>query len=407
MPISIPADEPANTPFTLEVAVRIALSDNAELRSLRARLDAMNERPTQAGALPNPAFTYSGMDATSGGNWPNTAEKRYSLEQELPWFGKRSLRQGMAVKDSETARRELDTAILETALKVKENYFDLCAVQQVTEINRGEEAVLRGMADIAATMYAAGSRTQSDVLKAQAEATLLKQKQLDLATQETVLKAKLNTLFNRAAESPLGTTAIPSKTNLTDSADNLADMARVSRPELKAAQAQIERYELEGRLMAREALPDYRVGLEYRDTGTGEDMAMVSLGVQLPLWRSKYRAGVREAEKMRAANVAAREATERQILLQVQEARAGLQAATRSLELYRNELIPQATARYRASETAYRTGSVDFVDLLESERFLLDAKRMAAMAEAAAGTQAARLERAIGLDPLSAGGGSE
>jgi hypothetical protein len=44
---------------------------------------------------------------------------------------------------------------------------------------------------------------------------------------------------------------------------------------------------------------------------------------------------------------------------------------------------------------------VDFMDLLESERFLLGAKMMAAMAEGAVGMQAARLERAAGGKKVS------
>jgi outer membrane protein TolC len=41
---------------------------------------------------------------------------------------------------------------------------------------------------------------------------------------------------------------------------------------------------------------------------------------------------------------------------------------------------------------------VDFLDLLESERFLLNAHVMAVMAEGNVGMQLARLERAVGTD---------
>ena len=89
-------------------------------------------------------------------------------------------------------------------------------------------------------------------------------------------------------------------------------------------------------------------------------------------------------------------AAERQSALDVQDAAFKLQTARSTLELYRMELIPQAQARFSASEAGYRTGKVDFLDLLESERFLLNAKIMAAMAEGTLGMQSARLERAIG-----------
>ena len=74
-----------------------------------------------------------------------------------------------------------------------------------------------------------------------------------------------------------------------------------------------------------------------------------------------------------------------------------VQAARQTLKLYRDNLIPQARSRFDASEAGYRAGQADFMDLLESERFLLETRVMAAMAEGEAGMQAARLERALGV----------
>ena len=54
--------------------------------------------------------------------------------------------------------------------------------------------------------------------------------------------------------------------------------------------------------------------------------------------------------------------------------------------------------RFSASEAGYRTGKTDFLDLLESERFLLNARVMAAMAEGNVGMELARLERAVGTE---------
>jgi outer membrane protein, heavy metal efflux system len=78
-----------------------------------------------------------------------------------------------------------------------------------------------------------------------------------------------------------------------------------------------------------------------------------------------------------------------------------LLAARRTLDLYRKDLVPQAEARFKASETAYQSGKADFLDLLESERFLLNARVMAAMAEGDLGMQWARQERAVGADLAS------
>jgi len=395
--------------LALGSAVDLAVRNNAQLNSLRAKWEAMQQRSAQAGTLPDPMFTYSGMDMASGGTWPGTNEKRYMVQQEFPWFGKRALREGIAAKDAEDMRRELDSMTRDVVMMVKESCFDLYAVQQAVAVTREEEEVLRRIVKVTATMYATGERAQADVLKAQAEITMLKQKLLDLESRESTLKAKLNMLFNRRADSPLGAVATPPENGYSGNIDALFAMAATNRTEIQAAQAQVERYELEKSLMAKESMPDYKLGLEYRDIGTDADMVMFTVSVDLPVWRSKYKAGIHEAEMMRASSEATREAAERQTAFDVQDAYFKLQTARRTLELYRNELIPQAKGRFSASEAGYRTGKVDFMDLLESERFLLDARVMTAMAEGTVGMQAARLERAIGttllVDRAAQGGG--
>lgn len=384
-------------PLALDEAVTLAVRDNAELRSRRARWEAMLERPAQARALPNPMFTYGGMDAASGGTWPNTDEKRYMVQQELPWLGKRGLRKGIAIQDAEIMRLELESMTREVVMGVKESYFDLVAVQQVISIMQEEAAVIRRIEKVAETQYATGERPQADVLTAQTELTMLKQKLLDFQAQENTLRAKLNTFLSRRADSPLIVVAPPSQPEIGESGDDLFALAATNRPEILAARAQIERSEMDKKLMAKESMPDYKLGVEYRDLGVGEDMVMFTVGVDLPIWRSKVGAGIREAEKMRESSLAARENAEQLSALDVQDASFKLQTARRTLDLYLTELIPQAEARFHASEAGYRAGKVDFMDLLESERALLGAKMMAAMAEGAVGMQAARLERATGI----------
>jgi cobalt-zinc-cadmium efflux system outer membrane protein len=101
---------------------------------------------------------------------------------------------------------------------------------------------------------------------------------------------------------------------------------------------------------------------------------------------------------MQASSLSAREAAERQSAFDVQDAHFKLLTAQRTLHMYRTELVPQAEARFSTSEAGYREGKVDFLDLLESERFLLNTKVMTAMSEGTVGMQAARLERAVGID---------
>lgn len=382
--------------LSLDQAVSVALQANAELRSLRAKTLAVRERPAQVGALPNPMASYGGMDSESGGDWPNTAEKRIMVQQAFPWFGKRTLRKEIAVQEAEGAQRDLDAMTKDVVMRVKDSYSGLYAVRQVMAVTHEEEDVLGRMATVAETMYAAGTRPQTDVLQLQSEITLLKQKLLELRTQENTLLSRLNLLLARKPDFPVGPLEKPRDSPFNDDVDSLLFLAVKNRPEIQAAQAQIDRFGLEQKLMAKESLPDYTLGLEYRSLREADDMLMFTVSVELPFWRTKNRAGVREAASMQAASRAAREAAEQQSAFDVQDAAFQYQTARRTLKLYRAELVPQAEARFTASEAGYRAGTVNFLDLLESERFLLDAKTKTAMAEGTLGTQAARLEWAIG-----------
>jgi len=125
------------------------------------------------------------------------------------------------------------------------------------------------------------------------------------------------------------------------------------------------------------------------------------VGIELPIWRNKIGAGVRGAEHMVQSEQAAREAAERQVAQEVQDAVTQIRAAEQTLALTRSQLIPQAELRLSASEAAYRSGDKgDFLDLLESERFLLNMRVTAVMTEAELGMQWARFARATGLSVL-------
>ena len=389
---------PALTNLTVDQAVAEALARNPQLESLRARLEAMKQRSAQAGALPDPTIKYSGMDAADGGNFPDTNEKRLMVEQAFPWFGKRDLRSGEAEKDAETMQQDYGAASLDVVMRVKETCYDLHAVQRSEAITRSEADVLGQMEETARSQYGTGKADLQDVTAAQAEVTMLRPRLLELGSRETTLKAKLNMLLNRRADAPVGVTIADPPPPLTAGAAQLSALAKEHRPEIKGAQAQVDKNQYAHRLMAKESYPDYALGLEYRSLRDSDDLVMFTAAVSLPIWRSKYSAGVREAEQMVESSKAMRESTEREVSFDVQDAYAKAVTAAQTEDLYAKTLIPQAQARFTAAAAGYRAGKADFLTVLESERFLLNARGMQATAEGDLCMAWARLERAVGLD---------
>ena len=387
--------------LTLPQAIAASLADNAQLRALNQKAGAMGERSRETGSLSNPMLTYRGMDSTSGGKWPNTDEKRIEIEQAFPWPGKRGLKKVIASKDAEAMQSEAYAMALDVELLAAETFYALHAVQQSLAIIRDEEDLLRRIESLTTLRYTTGAVGQQDVLKAQTEITLLKQKIIELEARELMLRNKLNTIMNRPVATVIGPVEVPPLKAISPvEAERVVGKALARRPEIQLAQARIERAQAERAFMAKEGLPDYKVGLEYRSMPV-DDQAMFMVGIELPIWRNKIGAGVRGAEHMVQSEQAAREAAERQVAQEVQDAVTQIRAAEQTLALTRSQLIPQAELRLSASEAAYRSGDKgDFLDLLESERFLLNMRVTAVMTEAELGMQWARFARATGLSVL-------
>lgn len=388
------------TNFALSAIVRLSLRDNPELRRFRARRDASLDRPMQEKSLPNPMFNFSGIDRVSESTWSETKERRVGVQQEFPGFGKRDLRAEIAAQDAEISEYDLEAAARNVVREVKEASFDLISMQRVIALTRQDDAVLEHLAELAASMAVAGSRSQQDVLAAHAAAAQHRQRLQELVAREVALRVRLNALMNRRAGAPLIVSEIVPGIPETGSIEGLLALAAANRPEIRAAEIRVRRCDLENQLKTRDAIPDYKLGLQYRRDNNSDELVMLTFGLNLPFWHRKDAAGMQEADRLKAACVAEKETIERTCAREVQEAHARLLAARRTQDRYCAELIPQAQSRFKADEAAYHAGRLDFHELLASQGALLDARALAIMAEGDVGTKVVRLEQAVGVEML-------
>jgi outer membrane protein TolC len=392
--LALPAGAAA---LTVDEAVALALRQNPQLAAAGAQHAAAQSRERLAGTLANPMFTYRGMDANNDVRFPASAEKRLELEQTFPWFGKRGLERAAAKSETAALQADVFTTEQDLALVVRETFFALIATRQALAYTRRELDVLRGLTDLSMSRLATGRGSQTDAIKARTETALLHQKLAELTAQEETLGAKLNALLGRDGVAPVGELApvsAPARTPLE--LTRLVETALADRPEMQRAQAEIGRAETEARFAAKAKWPDYKLGVEYRDIRDEDNLVMLSVGVELPLWHGKYAAGEASARQRIAAARANLRVLENQITLEIRQALAGVVGAHESLRLARTAVVPQAEERFKVSEAAVRSGGEDFRELLESQRALLGARTQLAQAEANLLTQWARLERACG-----------
>ena len=133
-----------------------------------------------------------------------------------------------------------------------------------------------------------------------------------------------------------------------------------------------------------------------RPSDSGQDVWMVSLSMNLPIWRAKYAAGEREARARYQAAVAARVQQENSLVSTVQRTLFEHRDAERKISLYRDVLIPKARESIGSTERAFRAGSASFLDLVDAERSLLEFELSFERALASRAQRLAELEMLVG-----------
>ena len=122
----------------------------------------------------------------------------------------------------------------------------------------------------------------------------------------------------------------------------------------------------------------------------------MGIGVNLPIWRDKLRAGVNEAEHRVVASArrydAVRDDTFRLIKRQMVQVRALEQQIT----LYEEGIIPKAEQVLRVSTADYRVGKVDFQQIIDNWSNLLMFQIQLVRFQSMLGQSLASLERVVG-----------
>jgi outer membrane protein TolC len=367
--------------------VKSALKDNPELKEAEAAWKASLKKTRVVSALPDPNLAATAfLESVETRVGPQEAV--LILTQKLPWFGKLSTAGQAALEEALEKAWTWRSLQRETVLRVKKTFYDLVYLFEALKITDEDISTLRRYEAIALTRYGTGKGIQQNVLKVQSETTRLNERRIVLLRQRDVGRRKLARLVG----SPLGKVELDfGDQPLPDVDLRLEDLygkVRKNREELQARLHAVRSSREGVRLAKKQYWPDFNLGLNYIVVGdredpegllnppedNGKDAIGVLASINLPIWYHKLRAGVDEArlEEYRARAAYARQ--EDSVLYEVQDAYINLESLREQLDLYRHALIPQAEQSMESSEAAYETGKLTFLELLDSERFLLNVR---------------------------------
>lgn len=376
--------------LSLEEALRLANERNPNLSAARNSVEIAEAQRIDARVRPNPAISFESegypLFEPSRPAFVNNQELTFRFDQEIELAGRRRLRTQVAEAGISAAEAAFLDQRRRLEFDVRRGYFGVVLAKADLDVARSALAEIDKVIGLNRARFEQGEISGGELRRIQVErlkfvddlfaaqlalrnarsALLALFNAPDLSVEFDVVET-LNVTDPGSPGQPLPASPLP-----LDAA-SLRTQALAVRPDLLAAQREVQRADTETRLQRALRTPNITVGGGYRrDFGTNA----VVFGVTVPLPLSnRNQGGVAraEAERRQAANLATATATG--VLLDVQQALNTVDVSRERVAYIEREYLTPSRESRDIVLASYRLGSADLIDFLDAQRAFRDTLR--------------------------------
>ncbi|MHB8302785.1 MAG: TolC family protein [Acidobacteriaceae bacterium] len=362
-------ERPSSTPTPLSQLLAEASANNSQISAANYGWQAAKNVPRQVTTLPDPTVTYQNLGVGSpkpfaGYTTSDFAYVGIGASQELPYPGKLRLRGEVAKRDADVKGTELDATRTSVADAVKADYLQLAYMQKMMGILVENRHVMDQLIQDATAHYRVGQGLQEDVLQAQVERTKIV-REITLHHQQVgQIEAHLKGLLHRDQSSPDIVTEDLVESPLLPTSAELLQMVRGHNPQVQVDASSVSKQDAALASAKREGKPDFDLAYMYQNTDPKySDYYVFTLNVRLPRRRRVHAEVAETAEKL-AQSKETLDADLQQQLAQVKQDYVTATSDSELLKEYREGLVPQSDAAYRATLNAYAANRDQFTHVL-------------------------------------------
>lgn len=350
----------------------MAVRKNPRLRAsswspVAARGDARSAR-----TLPfNPEVAFEARSPGSG----VTSRFEAELGLELEVAGQAGLRVEASEAAYAASTRRFQDDGRRVLAEVERAYHRLVAAEQRQDLADEISRLNARLGEAVGTQLAEGEVSVLEANLASIEAARARARALEARGERSTAALRVARLLGLEAGRPLRTEGpAPASSSPRGGEIEVLEEAVASRPDLVAADLEVERARQAARLASREAFPNLRVAaLATRENPALDPRLGMSVGLELPLFnRNQGRSERRRAELLRSEEE--RKATRLRVEVEVEDALRSYELAAREVEMLRDEMLDPIRQNRGLLEIAYREGKIDLASLLLLRNQLLDAE---------------------------------
>ena len=394
---------------SIEEYVQIGLERNPQIIASQHKIDAIRHRIPQALSLPDPMVstnTHLAPVQTAAG------EQAFSLgvSQKFTNANRRATRSAIVAEEVSAAESLLAQTRLEIAEDIRTACYQLLFIRKSIEITIEDRETLGQISEVVLRQYEVKkSVTQQDVLNVQAEQSKLENQLTELRQKDRSFQARLARLLHIDPNSSLEIVDRLSSTFKSFDVDALIAEAVAVRPDLQSRLADIRRDRKKVCLAQLEGKPDFTVGVNWIATSSngispianGDDALLLGIGFNLPVYKSRIRAGICEAQSNRFASESRYSGLQAQAAEEVFDIVSRLDATRDTLSLVQEDILPKAERTLDLSFEEYATDSIQYIQLISNWRSVLRYRIAEANLQSQYQQLLASLARSIGqIGPL-------
>jgi outer membrane protein TolC len=300
----------------------------------------------------------------------------------------------VALDEAQAAGQRFVAAKFKLQRDVLNAWYDYALMAERVRIAEGNLSLLRLINDTAAGRVRAGG-AQQDMLRSDLEQRRAEDELLSMQAQLPQMRAILNALIARPPDATLDAPAtLPVARELRADDATLLAVACDVNPELAALAYRVRGREDALQLARLQYIPDLNPTFGF----TGTASQALGLALSIPTFLPKVHGMVEEAR----ADLRASESMLRQSRLdraaRVVATLHAIRNSERQAKLFEQQLVPASQRIVESAREAYTRGTTSFVELIDTQRTLLDVRLTAAEARTAREKALADLEALLGVD---------
>ncbi|MEZ5278682.1 MAG: TolC family protein [Opitutaceae bacterium] len=364
---------------SLEAFLERANSANPGLRAFEDHYEAAMQRIPRAGSLPDPRIQITNF-VESVQTRTGTQENVVMLAQTVPWFGKLNQAKAAASAEAEALWFSYQARQLALARAVSFGYFEYGYLGRSLELTRQKLSLLRQLEPVVEERVRGGGDI-NPLLRLQVEIGMMDDREKSILRKREAESARLNGLLAQPAQGvlPWPEWAAPQTESLN--LPGLLSALESNNPELAMLDRKVSSAEARRELAALENRPELTFGVNYIQTDAypgstaadaGNDPWGVTIGISIPIWAGKNESA--RGAALAARSAAGNERLDRENTLKAELAvrYSNLEDANRRLELYGDRLLSLARQALEITRASYEAGRATILDVIDSERSLLE-----------------------------------